>query len=194
MTQAPQLVTERLVLSQVQMDDARDIYQYSQNPNVLRFTTGSPPRDISDTEDFVRGLLNKPQTSYSWSIRITNRPAVIGIMEFVITESDSTVGAVDYGIAEEFWNLGYMTEAVTSVIDWAFQSIPSLERITSAAMTTNPASTRVQAKCGMKLVRYEKRKWSKFPEPIESAHCEITREEWKTANMRLQMQPRSGAH
>jgi len=179
MTSAPQIETERLILSQVQMDDAADIYRYSQNPNVLQFTTGTPPRDISDTEDFVRGLLKKPPTSYSWSIRIKSKPAVIGIMEFVLAEKDSTVGAVDYGIAEEFWNLGYMTEIVTSVINWAFQTIPTLERITSAAMTANPASTRVQEKCGMKFVRYEERKWSKFAEPVESAHCEITREAWK---------------
>lgn len=186
MNSAPQIETKRLVLTQVHMDDAGDIYQYSRNPNVLRFTTGTPPRNMSDTEDFIRGLLNKPQTSYSWSIRIKSRLAVIGIIEFVITQQDSTVGAVDYGIAEEFWNRGYMTETVTSIIDWAFQTIPSLERITSAAMIANPASTRVQEKCGMKIVRYEKRKWSKFPDPVESAHCEISREAWKAANIDIE--------
>lgn len=178
MSKAPEIQTVRLLLRAVRTDDASDIYGYVRNPNVLRYTTGTTPREFSETEVFVRGLANKPDGAYAWAIRKKGHPSVIGVVEFGVG-ADGATGHVDYALAEEFWNRGFMTEAVRAVLQWAFSSIPDLERVQSSAMTANPASTRVQEKCGMVLVRQERQKWQKFPEPVELALCEITREKWR---------------
>jgi len=181
MGKVPQIETARLTLEAVQARDAEDIYVYARNPNVLRYTTGQTPSGLWETESFVQGLVNKPPGAYAWSIRRKGHFPVIGVIEFG-TQDDGKKGSIDYAMAEEFWNQGIMTEAIRSVLDWAFRSISALNMVSSSAMTANPASTRVQQKCGMKLLRHECGNWEKFPEPVELAICAITREDWYSSD------------
>ena len=180
MTHAPDITTDRLLLRQVRIEDALDIYNYVRNPNVLRYTTGTPPKEFAETEAFVRSLVtspdNSPANDFAWAIRIQGEPTVIGVIEFSI--SDEQVGSIDYAMDEAYWNRGLMTEAVRAVLDWGFRTHPAINRVRSAAMTANPASTRVQEKCGMAVVRTEYQTWGKFDEPVEVAVCAITRETW----------------
>jgi [ribosomal protein S5]-alanine N-acetyltransferase len=176
MNRIPQLETTRLSLDAVQIEDAKDIYIYAQNPNVLRYTTGKTPSNPSETETFVQGLVSKPPGAYAWSIRRKEYARVIGVIEFG-TQEDGAEGSIDYAMAEEFWNQGIMTEAIRAVLDWAFRTRPFLNMVSSSAMTANPASTRVQQKCGMRPLRHEYSKWDKFAEPVELAICAITRED-----------------
>ncbi|MEM7533422.1 MAG: GNAT family N-acetyltransferase [Chloroflexota bacterium] len=178
MKRVPDINTDRLVLRQVCMEDALDIYNYVRNPNVLRYTTAPPPKQFAETEAFVRSVVNSPDNEFAWSIRIQGELTVIGVIEFSI--SDELVGSVDYAMDEAYWNRGLMTEAVRAVLDWGFRTCATVNQVRSAAMTANPASTRVQEKCGMTVVRTEYQTWDKFEEPVELSVCAITREAWMT--------------
>ena len=184
MNTTPQIITRSLLLKAVQIGDAQDIFAYTRNPNVLRYTTGTPPREFAQTEDFVRGLVNKPSGAFAWAIRLKDCPCVIGVVEFGMP--DGVTGAVDYALSEEYWNQGIMTEAVRAVLDWAFCTNPKLGSVSSSAMTANPASTRVQQKCAMRLMRHESRKWDKFDAPVQLAICAITREEWEAVKNQVE--------
>lgn len=181
MQESPQIETTGLVLKAVRTEDAADIHAYALNPNVLRYTTGITPGSLSETEAFVRGLANKPDGAFAWAIRCKNHSRVIGVVEFG-TQDHGTKGSVDYALSEEYWNQGIMTQAVQAVLAWAFRTFPDLAAVSSSAMTANPASTRVQQKCGMSFVRHDRCKWDKFEEPVELAVCVITREQWLAAN------------
>jgi ribosomal-protein-alanine N-acetyltransferase len=180
----PQIETPRLLLKAVQNEDAEDIYSYVRNPKVLRHTPGRTPREFSETQTFVRGLVNKPKGAFAWAMRMKGHTEVIGVVEFGMNE-DGAMGSVGYAMSEDYWNQGIMTETIIAVLGWAFQNLSSLQCVQSTARTANPASTRVQQKCGMSLVRRDHRKWDKFEEPVELAVCMITREEWMTANNRV---------
>ena len=180
MTKTPQLETSRLTLKAVRLEDAANIFAYVRNPNVLRYTTGTPPRELAETEAFVLGLANKPDGAFAWAIRRKGHSAVIGVIEFG-TQDDGARGSVDYALSKEYWNRGIMTESVRAVLDWAFRTMPALHRVSSSAMTTIPASIRVQEKCGMQFVRHEHHNWDKFTEPVELAVRDLTREQWRAA-------------
>lgn len=180
MKETPEIETRRLLLKAVRLEDAEDIFAYAKNPNVLRYTTGTTPRELAETEAFVRGLVKESSDAFAWAIRVKDRPEVIGVIEFDI--KDDTRGSIDYALSEPYWNQRIMTEAVRAVFNWAFRNHPTLDCVSSSAMTANPASTRVQQKCGMRFLRYERHSWSKFNEPVELAICTISREEWEAAN------------
>ena len=184
MKETPEIKTRRLLLKAVRLEDAEDIFAYAKNPNVLRYTTGTTPRELAETEAFVRGLVKEPSGGFAWAIRLKDRPEVIGVVEFDIR--DGTRGSIDYALSEQYWNQGIMTEAVRAVFSWAFRNHPTLDCVSSSAMTANPASTRVQQKCGMKLLRYERQSWAKFDEPVELVVCTISRKEWEAANQGIQ--------
>jgi len=55
-----------------------------------------------------------------------------------------------YHLGREYWGHGYATEAAKAIVDAAFK-IPEIIRISADALTTNPASSRVLEKIGMKF-------------------------------------------
>jgi [ribosomal protein S5]-alanine N-acetyltransferase len=176
----PEITTNRLALRPVRMEDAPEIFAYVKNPNVLRYTTGTTPRELAETEAFVRRLVDKPEGAFAWAIRLKTHPEAIGVIEFGV--GDGVTGSVDYALSESYWNQGIMTEAVRVILGWAFRTHASLKTVSSAALKANPASTRVQLKCGMKLLRVEQETWNKFDHPVELAVCAISREEWEAAD------------
>ena len=176
----PDIETRRLLLKQVCIEDAADIYAYTLNPNVLRYTTGTPPKAFSEAESFVRGLVGKPAGDFAWAIRPKTGSVVIGVIELDIRERRSA--SIDYALAERYWNQGIMTESARALLDWAFRTYPTLESLHSSALTANPASTRVQQKCGMQFQRTETQTWSKFDEPVELAFYSISRAEWAASS------------
>lgn len=165
MNTTPEIETRRLVLRAFHMGDAEDVFAYASNPNVLRYTTGKTPSELAETEAFVRGLVNKPSGAFAWAIRLKNRSCVIGAVEFGMP--DGTTGAVDYALAEEYWNKGIMTEAIRAVLAWVFRTHPRLQRVCASAMTINAASIRVMKKCGLEFQKKVQENWEKFPEPVE---------------------------
>ena len=189
MRETPRMDTGLLLLKAVRLEDAEDIFSYARKPNVLRYTTGTTPRELSETEAFVRRLVKESRGGFTWAIRMKDRPSVIGLVQFDI--KDGSKGQIDYALSEQYWNQGIMTEVVRAVFSWAFRNHPTLDCILSSAMTANPASTRVQQKCGMKLLRYERQNWAKFDEPVELVVCTISREEWKAANQGIEQRQRN---
>ena len=177
MKKTPEIKTRRLLLKAVRLEDAKDIFEYAKNPNVLRYIKGRTPNALSETEAFVRRQLKESNSSFVWTIRLKDHPKVIGEVEIDIKN-----GSVDFALSEHYWNQGIMTEAVRAVINWAFSYNPTLDRISSSAMTGNTASIRVQQKCRMRKLRDIKQSWDKFDEPVELAICAITRKEWELTN------------
>ncbi len=69
-----------------------------------------------------------------------------------------------YWLGFEFWNQGFMSEAMQAVIDWGFK-IFNLHRIEAACFTRNSGSCRVMEKSGMRredLMRGYYRKNDRF--------------------------------
>lgn len=81
---------------------------------------------------------------------------------YAIFESQNLIGIVaaardssfEYGLfyhlGKQYWGRGYATEAAKVVVDVAFK-LPEIVRVSADALTTNPASSRVLEKIGMKF-------------------------------------------
>lgn len=85
--------------------------------------------------------------------------------------------SIGYWIGQPYWGRGYATAAAQAIIALGFGLI-DLDAITASHLTRNAASGRVMEKCGMTLLRTERRDHRGAPEDF----CvrAITREEWET--------------
>ncbi|HSL43835.1 MAG TPA: GNAT family protein [Anaerolineales bacterium] len=140
--------TERLILRKPRMDDASVLFAaYMQDPEVTRYTTWRPHRQLQEAEDFIRNSI------YAWEIG-TRFPFVI-----TLKGMDEPFGMIDlhvrgctvglgYVIARSHQGHGYATEATRAIITWALQQ-PTIYRVNASTDIENMASQKVLEKVGM---------------------------------------------
>jgi len=171
----PDLRTPRLSLTPFLEADAEAVFAYASNPNVSRFTTWETHTSVADAERFIRWVRGR-EAEFCWAIRLSPGGEARGAIEFGL--SDEATGAVHFVLAEELWNRGLMTEAVTAVVEWGFRTFERLERVTTGALSANIGSRRVLEKCGFELDGLVGERWAKFEEPVALASYTLTRGRW----------------
>ncbi len=169
----PAIETDRLLLRTFDLADAADIFAYASNPNVSRFTTWETHRTLADSVAFIEMVLARGEDEMTWAIRLQSDPTVIGAIEFGPT--DQAEARVGYVLAEAFWSMGLMTEALKAVLAWGLERCPAVHTVVSCAATQNVGSQRVMEKCGMRFDRVQLHRWSKCSEPVEERQYRLVR-------------------
>jgi RimJ/RimL family protein N-acetyltransferase len=146
---APELLeSDRLLLRRPVTDDAEVIFAtYCQDPEVTRYLTWKPHRDIDETRAF---LLRCDQVwdqgaSFPWAITLKESGRMAGMIEARVNQHQVGLG---YVLARDVWGNGFATEAVRTVVGWAL-SEPSVWRVWALTDVDNASSARVLEKAGM---------------------------------------------
>jgi len=146
----PKLATERLVLSQVTSADIQNIVMYANNKNITDNTRTLPyPYEHEDAIGWIdildKGFKNKDQ--YAFAIRQKSDLKFIGGIGLTIELSNNRA-ELGYWLAEPFWNKGFVTEAVQSILKFGFETL-NLNKVVAVYLTSNEASGKVMLKNGM---------------------------------------------
>jgi RimJ/RimL family protein N-acetyltransferase len=113
-------------------------------------------------------------TSWSFAITHAENDLLVGAVELRVgPDADGNLG---YWIGRPYWGRGYATLAVRALIAMAFLSLDE-DLFSATHLTRNRASGRVLEKCGMTLVRRERRPHRGGP-PEEICLWSLTRERW----------------
>lgn len=147
----PVLETPRLILRKATMRDARDLYAYCRDPAVAEHVLWNAHRSLLDSRSYVRFLLRQYRDGMpsTYVMELKETGCVIGTIGFMSYSQENANAEVGYSMSRDYWNKGLMTEALREVIDMAFREL-RVVRVEAMHETTNPASGRVMAKCGMK--------------------------------------------
>jgi ribosomal-protein-alanine N-acetyltransferase len=140
--------TDRLHLRIPRRDDAPAIFAaYAHDPEVTRYLTWRPHKDVSETYAIVDLILKlwKEGDAYSYAITLKDSDSVIGM---IAMHPDSFKVGLGYVLSRSHWGKGYMTEVVRAVADWAIHQ-PDVFRVFATCDAENPASARVMEKAGM---------------------------------------------
>lgn len=73
---------------------------------------------------------------------------MIGTIGFMHCSCQDSVVEIGYSIGRKYWGQGIATEALRTVLDFAFREF-GVHRIEGRCEWDNPASARVMEKCGM---------------------------------------------
>ena len=148
------MTTERLILSRPVEGDMQHIIHYLDSDKVYSENTANIPYPYkeADAEFLIHEVVDKG---------FENQKAEIG-----------------YWLGKEFWNKGYVTEAMTEVLAFGFKVL-NLNKITASFFPHNPASERVMEKSGMRqeaVLRQEIYKNGKF---LDFVRYSILKENFK---------------
>ena len=152
--------TARLILRKPRAEDAPLIFAaYAQDPDVTRYLTFRPHRDLNDTHEAIGRFLENWHTgkSYSWLIFRRDPEELIGA---IAAREDQGIN-VGYLLARPFWGQGFMSEALGVIVEWAF-SVPSIFRVWAVCDLENDASARLLERNGFRQEGVLK-KWSLHP-------------------------------
>jgi ribosomal-protein-alanine N-acetyltransferase len=152
MTHTVALVTPRLVLRELDANDAPEIQGYAGNVEVVRHLDWGPnsPEDTAQflaTVSVARGAA--PRMAYHLAIVLKTGGRLIGGCRIEIRSPAHRSGDLGYVLARHAWGQGYATEATRALLEFGFERL-ALHRIWAMCDVENHASARVLEKIGMR--------------------------------------------
>jgi [ribosomal protein S5]-alanine N-acetyltransferase len=143
----PTLITERLVLRELDTTDAADVLTFRGDPDVQRYDD-PPLHSLREAIDFV-GEMRRACASHDlhmWAITLKGEDQVVGLVTLQSPghrgDSDHRRAEIGYGIARAAWGQGIGVEAVRAVVGYGFGQL-RLNRIYAATIVDNHASVRL---------------------------------------------------
>lgn len=157
----PRLETERLLLREVQENDAEEIFDcWLQDEEVSKYMWWKACNDIEEAHKFVAFEIGQIQNEKwnRWMILLKETQEIIGTcLVFYNKEDRESHWDISYNLGKKFWGKGYITEAMKRVMQFAESELGMTECVTSYAKQ-NDNSANVLHKlgfCDEKEIRYE---------------------------------------
>jgi [ribosomal protein S5]-alanine N-acetyltransferase len=175
----PTLLTARLTLRPLRLEDAPAIQRHFANWNVIQHLAARVPwpYPADGAETFLReDALPKMSTgdAHFWAICLTEAPDdLIGVIEFrLVTSVDDQRG---FWLAEPYWGRGLMAEAVEAVNRFVFEDL-GVDSFLEETAANNPASRRLKEMSGGQFLRYRE---CRYPSgETRSEVWRLTRDGW----------------
>lgn len=174
------LETERLILRRFQHDDAEKMYvNWTSDPEVACYMRWEPHQTLEDTREVLSVWVDRYQREdfYQWILVLKDSGEPMGAMGlFCVNENDECYD-VAYCIGKAFWNKGYVSEALTAVLAFAFDVV-GVNRVEAYHSVNNPASGKVMQKCGMLYEGRARQKYKSCMGYEDSSLYAILREDY----------------
>ena len=166
----PEIKTDRLVLTALQLNDEAAMFELFSNKLVIEYYDLEAFTTIEQARDLIGMFRSRHDTSTGirWAIRLKSPGNIIGTCGFNSWSSKMRSAVIGYDLMPAFWGNGYASEAVRAIIRAAFTgklSCGSLNRIQADTVPGNDASEALLRRLGFKEegIRRESGYWkSKF--------------------------------
>ncbi len=137
-----------------------------------------PPDSIDELQQPLRENLADWAAGNTYCLTIAD-PATDRLIGRIGIRKTKHAGVWNLGFwtHPEYQRQGYMTEAVTAIIKFGFETLGAT-RIEASYALWNKASQRTLAQVGMRLTRYIPHAFQKKGRWIEANKMEITKQEW----------------
>ena len=147
------LSTPRLLLRELQLDDAGEIFRLRSNKDVNDLIGRQSAVTIDDARDFIQMIQTRSANGESvmWAITLAGDPKLIGTVLYWNIELEKNKAELGYELLPEYWGKGIMTEAVKKVIEFGFKEL-QFKTIMADPNERNDKSIRLLETLGFKLM------------------------------------------
>ena len=151
-----ELVTSRLILRKIKLEDAKEIYEGFVNQDDFCYYDNKKKRTL---EEQIKSLDNIEEkylnlSYYNWVIVLKEVDCIVGSINAHYVEEEQKV-IINYAIDNRYKGKGYMTEALISVLNFLKNEV-NIPLIESGCVTKNIGSKRVMEKANMRYVGIKK--------------------------------------
>ena len=148
----PILETKRLVLRQITMADAENLYSFFSDREVMRYYDCEA---LSSTDE-ARSLIQRysdwfeKQSGFRWGItHKTESHSIIGTCGLFGWYKPARIATLGYELSRAYWRRGIMSEAVRELLVYGYRDL-NLNRIRATVVPDNVASARLLERLSFK--------------------------------------------
>ncbi|MGD6962344.1 GNAT family N-acetyltransferase [Fictibacillus phosphorivorans] len=147
----PTLETDRLILRRIVLEDAESIFDHwLSDERVMDNLIKGAHKSLSETIERVKEVVSNydSQEFCYWGMELKENGKLIGAIDLFNFDQLTENCEVGYLMGYQWWNKGYGTEALKTVIEFGLRDM-NIHKISAAHNTDNPASGRIMEKVGM---------------------------------------------
>ena len=143
------ITTARLRLRPIRRKDAARVQELCGNWNVARMLSRVPyPSPLEVVETWTGAQASAWNKGSAYNFAIEYQDELVGVVG--VSRRDDGSYEIGYWLGEPWWGQGLMTEAVGRAVEFARAEL-GLDRLRSDYFADNPASGRIQEKCGFRI-------------------------------------------
>jgi len=140
----PQIITERLSLRQLRLNDAKEIFALRTNEIVNKYLNRSKPTSLEDAKDFIKKInlgINADEWIY-WAICLKKHKKLSGTICLWNFSDEENKAEIGYELLPQFHGKGIMQEAFSKVVEFGFVTL-QLDMIEACTMLQNENSIKI---------------------------------------------------
>jgi [ribosomal protein S5]-alanine N-acetyltransferase len=147
----PIIETQRTTLRKMNINDAKDMFEYSSNQEVTKYLSYDH-KSIEDAEEYILNKVEKyiQGVCMIWGIEYNENKKYIGACGFTHWDIENSCAEIAYSLAQDYWGKGIMNEIVNQLFRFGFEKM-QLNRIEAKCWSENNKSVRIMEKNNMKF-------------------------------------------
>ena len=176
----PVLETKRLLLRQITLADAENLFSFFSDPQVMRFYDCEAFASIQEAIGIIQRFAEwfERQNGFRWGIALKTEPAtLIGTCGLFAWHKPYRIATLGYELTPPYWRRGIMSEAVGAIVAYGFREL-NLNKICALVVTDNLASAKLLERLSFRkegVMRQAQFVNGKYDDLIAYA---LLREEW----------------
>ncbi|MDR0139554.1 GNAT family N-acetyltransferase [Metabacillus idriensis] len=147
----PIIETKRLILREVIVDDAEDIYSYLSDQDVVKHMGLEPCQTVEDAWDEIKWYqsIYEEGTGIRWGITLKDSGKMIGSCGFLNMAAKHYRAEIGFELSRDYWGKGIAGEALEAVVKYGYKHF-QLERIEALIEPANLPSQKLVEKLGFR--------------------------------------------
>ncbi|WP_313100374.1 GNAT family N-acetyltransferase [Epilithonimonas sp.] len=147
------IITERLTLRKITIDDIDNIFQLDSNPDVMKYVGVPPVKLKEESAKMVENIINQYKNNGTGRLAVIEKESnqFIGWCGIKLLTDEvngfKNVYELGYRFLPEFWGKGYATESALASLDLGFNQL-NADKIYAYADIGNESSNHILTKLG----------------------------------------------
>ncbi|HET9222494.1 MAG TPA: GNAT family protein [Roseiflexaceae bacterium] len=175
----PVLETERLILREIRLSDAEEVFRIYSDPQVMRFWGSAPMASLEEARGQIAGRAAafSARSGIRWAITRKGDDRLIGSCGHWRLIKQHMRSEIGYDLAPELWGQGIMPEAVGAILRFGFERM-GLHSVEAQIEPDNQGSRRVLDKLGFVQEGYFRENYYFDGEFTDTAVFSLLKADW----------------
>jgi RimJ/RimL family protein N-acetyltransferase len=171
----PTLKTKRLVLRQLIVEDAEELFKTLSDDAVMRYWSSGPHQNVNETISYIAWNADADAEHKCWAVTSDGARAMGWVILLPHRKDSFELG---YILGRQHWRQGYLSEAAEAVLDYAFLELAA-RRVMADTDPENHASIRLLEKLGFQKEGHLRCEWETHIGIRDSLIFGLLSDEWK---------------